>query len=210
MHLESIFQSLNLAHFKGELPPPRLEWNSRLSSAAGRFCPGRSQLGQKSLIEIASYLKEIEQGADHVRDTMLHEMIHYWLWHKKRPYGHTAEFRQIMRRTGAKRYNPVPKLRPVKHHYQCPECSVVVPARRRLEDVACAACCKKFNGGAYSRRYRLRLQETKSPVMAKAANDPRPGEAVDESLLILPFDKVMDTLRALRETIRGAKIRTST
>jgi predicted SprT family Zn-dependent metalloprotease len=200
VELESIFQDLNRIHFEAELPLPRLNWNSRLSSAAGRFCPGRVSLGQKALIEIASYLKGIDGGIDHIRDTMLHEMIHYWLWHKKRPYGHTAEFRQIMRRTGAKRYNPVPKLRPVKYRYQCPECLVTVPARRRLADVACAACCKKFNAGVYSKKYRLKPLGQESLM---------PDEPVDESLLILPFDKVMDTLKALRETIRSAKIRTS-
>lgn len=158
MVLPQIFQELNLRHFQGELPPPLLRWNLRLRSTAGRFAPGsKNPLRPRlPLIEIASYLQGIPEGEHHVRDTMLHEMVHYFLWHKKKPYGHTAEFHSILKRVGARRYNPVPKLSPVKHWYECPRCLIKVPARRKLSPAACAACCKKYNRGEFSAEFLLR------------------------------------------------------
>ena len=133
-----------------------------------------------------------------MRDTILHEMIHYWLWHGSRPYGHTVEFHAKLKATGAKRFNPVPKLRPIKHHYRCRGCGGVVPARRRLEDVACAACCKRFNGGEYSRNYRLEL-------VANPCNSD--GDEVSGEGFLLPFDKVVEKLQSIRELLKNATIR---
>ena len=118
--LENFFHELNQIHFNGTLPLPELEWNSRLSSTAGRFCPGsRNPLRpRRPKIEIASYLKSLKEGSLHIRDTVLHEMIHYYLWHQGRPCGHTEEFHAIMKKVGAKRWNPVPKDRPIKHWYE--------------------------------------------------------------------------------------------
>lgn len=153
------FQELNQAHFGNQLPETELVWNSRLSSTAGRFCPGRriQGFGRKARIEIADYLRTITDGEMHIVDTMLHEMIHLHLWAEGRPYGHTEEFHRIMKRVGAKRYNPVPKIRPYKHWYECPGCRVRVPARRRIDNSACMSCCKKHSGGQYDRRFRLML-----------------------------------------------------
>jgi predicted SprT family Zn-dependent metalloprotease len=157
--LETIFHELNRDHFAGELPLPALAWNPRLRTTAGRFSPGSRNplLRREPRIEVASYLRELADGAMHIRDTVLHEMIHYFLWHKRRPYGHTEEFYTIMKRVGAKRYNPVPKLAPVKYWYVCASCRVRVPARRRLGQVACASCCEKFNQGNFSARYLLQI-----------------------------------------------------
>ena len=136
---------------------PNLRWNSRLSSSAGRFCPGsRNPLRpRKPEIEVAAYLKALPDGEIHIRDTMLHEMVHYVLWHRQRPYGHTPEFRRILKNVGARRYNPVPKTRPYKHWYQCLGCKKLVPARRKIAQSACSACCKKYSGGKYSEKFRL-------------------------------------------------------
>lgn len=157
--LETTFHELNAAHFGNVLPLPELAWNPRLRATAGRFCPGSRNPLQKRepLIEVAAYLRELGDGERHVRDTVLHEMIHFYLWHKRRPYGHTDEFYAIMKRVGAKRYNPVPKLAPVRHWYHCANCGAKVPARRRLGNVACAACCKKFNRGDFSPKFLLRV-----------------------------------------------------
>lgn len=159
MDLEQIFRELNEQHFGGRLAPPKLSWNERLSSTAGRFSPGsRHPLRPRTpLIEVASYLREIEEGAMHVTDTLLHEMIHYQLWAEGKPYGHTEEFHAIMRRVGAKRYNPVPKTRPYKHWYECPHCRKRVPARRKIGNSACMQCCRNFAGGRYDPRFRLEL-----------------------------------------------------
>lgn len=140
---------------------PKLAWNPRLRATAGRFCPGSTNpfRPREPLIEVASYLLERSDGEVHIRDTILHEMIHFYLWFKRRPYGHTEEFHAILKRVGAKRYNPVPKLSPVKHWYYCANCRAKIPARRKLGEVACAECCRKLNGGAFSKRFLLRKWE---------------------------------------------------
>ena len=195
------------------MPVPKLAWNSRLASTAGRFGPGIPWHGTRPIIEVAAYLRELADGELHVRDTVLHEMIHYWLWHQGLPYGHTAEFHAKMKITGAKRFNPVPKIRPIKHHYQCRECKNIVPARRRLADVACSRCCNQFNGGVFSREYRLEL--IANPAQTGASGFPAACESdgdedtdldSDEGF-VLPIDKVMDKLYSIREILKNARIR---
>ncbi|HEY8280520.1 MAG TPA: SprT-like domain-containing protein [Bdellovibrionota bacterium] len=201
--LEAIFHELNHAHFGSALPPPKLSWNSRLSSTAGRFCPGsRIPLRRISAeIEVATYLRDLPDGTIHVRDTVLHEMIHYFLWHQRKPHGHTAEFHDIMKRVGAKRYNTVPQLRPIKHWYECPVCRIEVPARRKLGISACAPCCEKHNRGRYHDRFRLRIRgrgekgpETKvpSPVLVPDERPLSPAEIIGrlEELKLLLKKKI--------------------
>ena len=170
--LLKIFDELNRVHFADELPQPSLSWNSRLSSTAGRFVPGRPNplFYRAPEIEVASYLRDLPDGEMHVRDTVLHEMIHYVLWFRRRPYGHTPEFHQILKRVGAKRFNPVPKVRPVKHWYECPSCRLQIPARRKMGSSACLRCCEKYNRGEFSGKFRLRLLDP-SEVKAMKSTD---------------------------------------
>ena len=159
--LPAIFEEINQAHFGGRLDPPVFRWNSRLRISAGRFIPGSRKYFRevRPIIEVASYLLDEPEAARLVRDTVAHEMIHYWLWCHRRPYGHTAEFLQKMRAMGVSRYNPVPKRRPYRYLYVCPMCSREFPARRRLGALACADCCKRHSGGRYDMRFRLRLSQ---------------------------------------------------
>ncbi len=178
--LEKIFAELNAQHFQGELPPLPLRWNSRLRSSAGRFVPGsRNPLFPRlSEIEIATYLRDLPDGEFHIRDTLLHELVHYFLWQKKRPYGHTAEFKAILKRVGARRYNPVPRLTPVKYIYRCPHCATTIPARRKIRASACASCCKKFNGGYYADKFRLQLDKDAKSAVPQMLNPLAPEEIV--------------------------------
>src|SRR4051794_27291054 len=102
VRLESLFEEINAAHFDSFLVVPTLTWNSRLRSSAGRFVPGSRKffLEIPARIEVASYLLGEENALEHIRDTLAHEMIHYWLWVRHRPYGHTAEFLIKMRVMG--------------------------------------------------------------------------------------------------------------
>jgi hypothetical protein len=84
-------------------------------------------------------------------------MIHYWLWVRRRPYGHTPEFFEKMRILGTTRYNPVPRLRPFRYVYRCLACEGEYPARRKLGPLACARCCKQHSNGKYDVRFRLEL-----------------------------------------------------
>ncbi|MBS1958008.1 MAG: SprT-like domain-containing protein [Bdellovibrionales bacterium] len=154
--LEQVFFDWNRTGFKSALPMPTLRWNSRLSTTAGRFIPDR----REPVIEVAEYLLELENAEELVRDTIGHEMIHYWLWMKRRPYGHNAEFYKKMEELGVSRYNPVPRHRPFKHCYICLECDQRIWVRKRLKGAACAACCNQYADGRYDSRYKLKLAET--------------------------------------------------
>ena len=153
------FNELNQLYFEALLDVPHLKWNSRLRSSAGRFIPGSRKFFKEypPQIEVASYLLEEQNAEALIRDTVAHEMIHYWLWVRRRPYGHTPDFLTKMREMGVSRYNPVPRVRPVKYVYQCQSCQKSFPARKKLGVLACASCCKEFSQGKYDPRFKLVL-----------------------------------------------------
>ena len=163
--LERIFDEINQLHFDGFLERPVLRWNSRLRSSAGRFFPGSRMwiVERPPVIEIASYLQQEAASEIHIRDTMAHEMIHYWLWVRRRPYGHTDEFWARMKAMGVSRYNPVPRPRPYRYVYECISCRAAFPARRKLGVLACARCCKAYSNGRFDSRFRLELARRLQP-----------------------------------------------
>jgi predicted SprT family Zn-dependent metalloprotease len=165
MDLTPVFERINRESFDGFLDAPQLVWNSRLRSSAGRFIPGRRTVYFKypAVIEVASYLREEIQAVDLISDTMAHEMIHYWLWVRRKPYGHTTEFLSKMRAMGVSRYNPVPRKRPYKYLYRCPHCGKDFPAKRKLVALACGDCCKKHTRGLFDERFQLELQQVFTP-----------------------------------------------
>ncbi len=151
MDLLNVFEAWNREFFNGDLPEPVLRFNSRLKSTAGRFIPDPAC----PVIEVAEYLLRVDSSDFYIRDTVGHEMIHYYLWLSKKPYGHTVEFYRIMERMGVSRYNAVPLHRPYKHHYQCKMCNVQVSTRKVLPKAACAKCCKTHAEGNYDPRFEL-------------------------------------------------------
>jgi predicted SprT family Zn-dependent metalloprotease len=157
--LNELFERINSVHFDAFLEAPLLRWNSRLRSSAGRFVPGSRRFFREApaAIEVASYLLEETNGLALVADTLAHEMIHYWLWVRRRPYGHTAEFMAKMRLMGVSRYNTVPRQRPPRYAYRCPACETEFLARRKLGILACARCCKTHANGRYDARFKLIL-----------------------------------------------------
>ena len=158
-NLRLIFEKFNREHFAGTLALPVLRWNSRLRTSAGRFMPGgrRFFTAAPPVIEVASYLQDELEAEKLIADTIGHEMIHYWLWVRRRPYGHTDEFWTKMGAMGVSRYNPVPKRRGYKYMYRCGGCEREFPARKRLGTLACADCCKRHSGGRFDRRFKLEL-----------------------------------------------------
>ena len=161
------FERINRQHFDGFLEAPVLKWNSRLRSSGGRFTPGSRMFPteRRPTIEVASYLQEEKNGLFLVADTLAHEMIHYWLWERRRPYGHTDEFWAKMTQMGVSRYNTVPKLPPFKYLFRCPGCGEGFVLRKKFRGPrACATCCKKHNRGRYDSRFRLVLEREYSPA----------------------------------------------
>ena len=172
------FESINRVHFDGFLDNPIIRWNSRLRSSAGRFIPGSRKFFRESppVIEVASYLVEENAAAALIWDTIAHEMIHYWLWVLRRPYGHSPEFYAKMKSMGVSRYNPVPRTRPYKYVYRCGQCLGEFKTRKKLGPLACAKCCKKFSGGKYDVRFKLFLDreiDVDSTSELKAAFQPQ-------------------------------------
>jgi predicted SprT family Zn-dependent metalloprotease len=160
LDLHRIFQEINYRHFDGFLEFPELRWNSRLRSSAGRFVPGSRKYIREAppAIEVASYLQQEAGAHSLIRDTVAHEMIHYWLWVRRRPYGHTADFLLKMRAMGVSRYNPVPRLRPYRYIYSCGACQKEFYARKKLGLLACAHCCRQHSKGKFDRRFKLLLK----------------------------------------------------
>lgn len=200
--LKTFFHELNEKHFSGELPLPLLKWNYRLRSTAGMFMPGKrkSKSPHKDcVIEVAAYLKEVAEGEKHIRDTILHEMIHYWLWYRERPFGHTKEFYEKMRRTGAKRYNPVPKGPSRTYLYACPHCHREITAHRKLTNMACARCSEKYNQGFFHSSFALKLRKelpsskVTTPKTCSLKESPRED--------ILPLEKAMEQIAHIRKTL---------
>jgi predicted SprT family Zn-dependent metalloprotease len=158
--LLAVFEEINAAHFDGFLDPPALRWNSRLRSSAGRFVPGSRKFPDEApaVIEVASYLLEEKDARALIADTVGHEMIHYWLWVRRRPYGHTEEFWDKMNRLGVSRYNTVARARPYRYVYRCSVCAHEFLARKKLGPMACARCCKRHAGGKFDPRFKLVLE----------------------------------------------------
>jgi len=179
LDLRTIFTEINHTYFEGTLELPSLVWNSRIRTAAGRFKPGSRKvhlfqwLNARPVIEIAAYLLEEKDSENLIWDTMAHEMIHYWLWSRRQPYGHTPEFMRKMRAMGVSRYNSVPRRRPPKYIYECPHCKKQVPARRILKGYACRACCKALNHGKYDPRFKLSIvsETLPEPTLERAPED---------------------------------------
>ena len=201
-NLVQIFHELNKKHFSSILPLPILKWNYRLSSTAGTFSPGLEKArssSKGSIIEVAGYLQRIPEGEKHIRDTLLHEMIHYWLWYRKKPFGHTPEFYKKMRETGAKRYNPVPKEPSKIYIYECPHCHIEIKAHRKLTNMACADCADKYNQGYFHSSFQLRMKKS---ILAKTdlSQESKPIEEEEEK--VLPQEEALKRIFHIRESIK--------
>lgn len=188
MGLKQKFKELNDRYFDGFLDEPQFLWNPRLRSSAGRFVPGRR--GRKygiityeavpAVIEIASYLLKHADADSLITDTLGHEMIHFWLWLRRRPYGHTDEFYAKMKEMGVSRYNSVPQIRPYKWVYQCQNCQKTFPTRKKLSRLlACADCCKAHSRGRFDARFVLRFA---GEFAAEVSLFVEPGSPITQSI----------------------------
>src|SRR5262252_8366773 len=137
----------------------RVEWNSRLQTAAGR-----ADYRQK-LISLNPRLVEHPEEIDR---TLRHELAHILTQFraKSRPRiaPHGPEWQQAccdLGIAGEKRCHTLPF--PAKHYaprflYRCPNCRRDFPRVRKIKrTVACLACCHAHNRGEFDPRFRLRL-----------------------------------------------------
>ena len=150
-----LLRSLGAAPMANEL---RVEWNSRLKTAAGRADY------RHKLISLNPRL--FEQPAE-IDRTLRHELAHILAQFRagrRRIRAHGDEWRIACRDLGIsdeKRCHNLPfpvNERARRYLYQCPNCRRDFPRTRRIKRaVACLACCRAHNGGEFDARFRLRL-----------------------------------------------------
>jgi SprT protein len=152
---KEILRALGATKLAGEL---RVEWNSRLKTAAGR-----ADYRQK-LVSLNPRLSEYPTEIDR---TLRHELAHILAQFRagrRRIPPHGADWQQACVDLGIadeKRCHNLPfpaRTYTAQFIYRCPNCRQEFPRVRRVcRAVACLACCRKHNGGGFDPRFRLKL-----------------------------------------------------
>ena len=135
----------------------RVEWNSRLKTAAGR-----ADYHEK-LISLNPRLSEYPAEIDR---TLRHELAHILAQFRvgrRKISPHGVEWQQACIDLGIadeKRCHNLPfpaRTFAALFVYRCPNCHQEFPRVRRMRRaVACLACCRKHNGGHFDPRFRLK------------------------------------------------------
>jgi predicted SprT family Zn-dependent metalloprotease len=139
--LQLLFAQLNLLHFGGEIPAHRLAYNARFANLAGRITY------KPPLIELSP--KHLAGKPDELRETLLHEMIHAWLYARGENPGHTATFKKKMREIGLKSiYHDLGTARPInesqrRYILRCEKCTMEVLRKKRPSPHLICAKCRK-------------------------------------------------------------------
>ena len=150
-----LLRSLGAGRIANEL---RVEWNSRLKTAAGRADY------REKLISLNPQLSEHPTEVDR---TLRHELAHVLAQFRagrRRILPHGVEWQKACVDLGIadeKRCHNLPfpaRTYAARFIYRCPNCRKEFPRVRRVRRaVACLACCRKHNGGAFDPRFRLKL-----------------------------------------------------
>lgn len=154
--LQLLFAQLNYEFFSGEIPAHRIRYNPRFSNCAGRI----SYKQKPPLIELSP--KHFAQTPRALRETLLHEMIHAWLFSKGQNPGHGADFKRKMKEVGiASIYHDLGNARPLRENtkryiLRCEKCATEV-LRKRIPPHAtsCARCSKR----GYDSRFPVLIYE---------------------------------------------------
>jgi SprT protein len=136
----------------------RVEWNSRLKTAAGRADYREKLISLNP--QLVAHPEEIDR-------TLRHELAHILAQFRagrRRVSPHGPEWQQACGDLGIPREKrchalPFPAKRyPPRFIYHCPNCRRDFPRVRKIKRaVACLACCRAHNGGQFDLRFRLRL-----------------------------------------------------
>jgi len=136
----------------------RVEWNSRLKTAAGR-----ADYRWKSI----SLNPRLVEHPDEIDRTLRHELAHFLAQFRagrRRISPHGPEWQQACRDlgiAGEKRCHTLPfppKRYTPRFIYRCPNCRRDFPRVRKIKrTVACLACCRAYNRGEFDVRFRLKL-----------------------------------------------------
>jgi SprT protein len=151
-----LLRSLGAGQIATEL---RVEWNSRLKTAAGRADYREKLISLNP--RLVAHPEEIDRT---LRHELAHILAQFREKSRRRISPHGAEWQQACRDLGiadekhchtlpfpAKRYAP-------RFIYRCPNCRRDFPRVRKIKrTVACLPCCRAHNGGEFHPRFRLRL-----------------------------------------------------
>jgi predicted SprT family Zn-dependent metalloprotease len=154
--LQLLFAELNNYYFNGEVPVCRIRYNARFSNSAGRITYSERPL----LVELSP--KHFRAHPEALRETLLHEMIHAWLFDRNGDTGHGADFRRKMRECGMTSiYHDLGNVRPYnesvrRYILRCEKCTLEL-LRKRLPSAAmsCGRCSKR----GYDPRFPLTVYE---------------------------------------------------
>jgi predicted SprT family Zn-dependent metalloprotease len=136
----------------------RVEWNSRLKTAAGRA---------DYRWKLISLNPRLVEHPDEIDRTLRHELAHFLAQFRagrRRISPHGPEWQQACRDlgiAGEKRCHTLPfppKRYTPRFIYRCPNCRRDFPRVRKIKrTVACLACCRAYNRGEFDVRFRLKL-----------------------------------------------------
>ena len=158
--LESRARQLLHANEAGRIASQvRVEWNSRLTSCAGRVDYRAKLISLNPLL--------VDHGREEIERTFLHELAHLLAQFRagrKRILPHGNEWRRACHDLGIgdeKRCHtlPLPVRRRLRRYlYRCPKCRRDFPRVRRIRrTVACRTCCRAHNRGKFDDRFKLKL-----------------------------------------------------
>jgi len=159
-HLEAIAKNLFVANGAGALAEKiRVEWSSRLRSAAGR--------AEFGAMRVVLNCRLGEHGEAEIDRTLRHELAHLLAQSRagrRRIAPHGSQWQRACADLGiageARCHNlPFPIRRQTRRYlYSCPNCRRSFARTRRLRRTsACLACCRAFNRGRYDQRFKLQL-----------------------------------------------------
>jgi SprT protein len=136
----------------------RVEWDSRLKTAAGR-----ADYHEK----LISLNPQLLEHPDEIDRTLRHELAHILAQFRagrRRIPPHGTEWQRACADLGIgneKRCHNLPfpaRTYTARFVYRCPNCNQEFQRVRRVRRAAaCLACCRKHNGGDFDPRFRLRL-----------------------------------------------------
>jgi len=154
--LQLLFAQLNYQFFNGEIPAHRIGYNSRFSNCAGRI----SYRQKPPLIELSA--KHLADSPNALRETLLHEMIHAWLFSVGKNPGHGADFKRKMKEVGiASIYHDLGNARPIRESnkryiLRCEKCAMELLRKRKpAQTISCGRCSKR----GYDARFPLSVYE---------------------------------------------------
>jgi len=163
-----LLRSLGATRIATEL---RVEWNSRLKTAAGR-----ADYRQK----LISLNPRLVAHPEEIDRTLRHELAHILAQFRagrRRISPHGPEWQQACRDlgiAGEKHCHTLPfpaKSYAPRFIYRCSNCRRDFPRVRRIKrTVACLACCRAHNGGEFDARFRLKLVHYEAARDAKLSD----------------------------------------